>query len=126
MPVWVSLDVVLALHGEQVAEHGGRAGPVDLGALEAALHRPENLLHYGSPDLAALAASYAYGLAKDHAFVDGNKRVSFVVTYVFLELNGYDLSIAGVEAVSLWLGLAGGAVSEAELAVKIRSALVAR
>jgi len=123
-PIWVSAQVVLTLHDEQLAEHGGRSGARDLGALDAALHRPLNLSHYGEPDLADLAASYAYGLAKDHPFTDGNKRVSFVVTYVFLALNGYELAIEGAEALTLWLDLTSGAISEQELAARIRSALV--
>lgn len=124
-PIWMTADVVLAIHDELIAEHGGRRGAVNHGALDAALHRPKNLLHYGSPDLADLAASYAYGLAKDHAFVDGNKRISFVVAYAFLELNGYELAIEGADALSLWLDIASGGLGEAELAQTIRRALVA-
>jgi death-on-curing protein len=123
---WISVEVALALHDMQVAEHGGRRGSVNLGQLEAALHRLRNLLNYAEPDIADLAASYAYGLANDHPFVDGNKRVSFVVTYAFLDLNGFDLAIEGPEAVTLWLDLASGAIDENALAARIRPALVAR
>ena len=123
-PAWVSINAVLAAHDEQIAEHGGGRGPVNRAALEGALHRPKNLFHYGAPDLADLAASYAYGLAKDHAFVDGNKRISFVVTYTFVELDGHTLSISGPEAAALWLDLAAGAISESALAARIRAALV--
>lgn len=125
-PVWISAQVALAIHEAQLAEHGGRQGPTNIGALESALHRPQNILHYGEADLAELAAAYALGLAKDHPFTDGNKRVSSVVTELFLRLNGFDLGLTDEQVVTLWLDLAAGAVGEAELASTIRSALVAR
>ncbi|MBB3974152.1 type II toxin-antitoxin system death-on-curing family toxin [Hansschlegelia beijingensis] len=122
-PVWISKSTAVAAHDEQIAEHGGRGGLINEGALEAALHRPRNLLHYGKPDLAELAASYGYGLAKDHAFSDGNKRVSAVVTELFLELNGYALELTDAELVTLWLGLAGGDIPEQALADVLRGAM---
>ena len=122
-PVWISKSTVVAAHDEQIAEHGGHGGLINEGALEAALHRPRNLLHYGKPDLAELAASYGYGLAKDHAFSDGNKRVSAVVTELFLELNGYALELTDAELVTLWLGLAGGDIPEQALADVLRGAI---
>ena len=122
-PVWISKSTAVAAHDEQIAEHGGHGGLINEGALEAALHRPRNLLHYGKPDLAELAASYGYGLAKDHAFSDGNKRVSAVVTELFLELNGYALELTDAELVTLWLGLAGGDISEQALADVLRGAM---
>lgn len=123
-PRWIPKPVVLAIHDEQLAEHGGGRGLRDDGLLEAALNRPRNLFHYGdAPDHAALAAAYAYGLAKDHPFIDGNKRTSFVVCELFLALNGQDLELDDAEAVTAWLTLASGGMTEAELAETIRQAL---
>src|SRR5947209_19031785 len=111
-PEWVSKAVVLALHEEQLAEHGGSPGLRDEGLLESALGKPQNLLSYGQPDLADLAAAYAIGLAKNHAFVDGNKRVSNVVTLTFLLLNGSDLKAEDTEQVRVWHAIADGTMSE--------------
>ncbi|MFG1466539.1 type II toxin-antitoxin system death-on-curing family toxin [Xanthobacter sp. DSM 24535] len=122
-PRWISKAVVLAIHDEQLSEHGGGQGLRDEGSLEAALDRPRNLLHYGTPDIAALAAAYAFGLAKNHPFVDGNKRTSFVVTELFLDFNGYELAMDDATAVTTWLSLAAGELSEEALAAKIRDAL---
>lgn len=91
-PRWLLRDVVLALHAEQLAEHGGPEGMRDQGAFESALARPENLFAYGDPDTADLAAAYAFGLARNHAFTDGNKRISFAACISFLRLNGFDLA----------------------------------
>lgn len=125
-PRWIPKAVVLAIHDEQLAEHGGGRGLRDDGLLEAALARPRNLFHYGdAPDLAALAAAYAYGLAKDHPFIDGNKRTSFVVCELFLALNGQELGLDDAEAVATWLTLASGGMTEAELAELVRSPLPA-
>lgn len=121
-PRWVPKAVVLAVHDAQIAEHGGGQGLRDEGLLEAALDRPRNLLHYGQPDMAALAAAYAYGLAKNHPFVDGNKRTSFVTCELFLDLNGHELTMEDAEAVTTWLALAAGELGEAELAERIRHA----
>lgn len=122
-PRWISKAVVLAIHDEQLSEHGGGQGLRDEGSLEAALDRPRNLLHYGAPDIAALAAAYAFGLAKNHPFVDGNKRTSFVVTELFLDLNGHELTMDDATAVTAWLSLAAGELAEEALAAKIRDAL---
>lgn len=128
MPAWVTRAVVLAIHGEQLAEHGGSDGLRDAGALDAALARPLNLLLHGTPetgapDVAALAACYGYGLCQNHPFVDGNKRVAFVVTELFLALNGWELEIEDAQAVSLWLAVASGEVTEAGLAARLRACL---
>lgn len=123
-PEWVSKAVVLALHEEQLAEHGGSPGLRDEGLLESALGKPQNLLSNGQPDLADLAAAYAVGLAKNHAFVDGNKRVSNVVTLTFLLLNGYDLKTDDTEQVRVWLAIADGTMSEERVADWIREHMV--
>jgi death-on-curing protein len=123
-PEWVSKAVVLALHEEQLAEHGGSPGLRDEGLLESALGKPQNLLSYGQRDLADLAAAYAVGLAKNHAFVDGNKRVSNVVTLTFLLLNGADLKTDDTEQVRVWLAIADGTMSEERVANWIREHMV--
>jgi death on curing protein len=123
-PEWVSKAVVLALHEEQLAEHGGSPGLRDEGLLESALGKPQNLFSYGQPDLADLAAAYAVGLAKNHAFVDGNKRVSNVVTLTFLLLNGSDLQAEDSEQVRVWLAIADGTMSEEHAADWIRKHMV--
>jgi death-on-curing protein len=123
-PEWVSKAVVLALHEEQLAEHGGSPGLRDEGLLESALGKPQNLLSYGQPDLADLAAAYAVGLAKNHAFVDGNKRVLNVVTLTFLLLNGYDLKTDDREQVRVWLAIADGTMFEEGVANWIREHMV--
>jgi death-on-curing protein len=114
--------VVLAIHQRQTAEHGGLHGIRDAGLLESALLRPRNLLHYSEsePDLAWLAASYAFGIARDHPFLDGNKRTSFVVCRTFLILNGRDLDATQEEKYRTFLALAEGKISERELALWIR------
>lgn len=122
-PRWVSKAVVLAVHDAQIAEHGGGQGLRDEGLLEAALDRPRNLFHYGEPDMAALAAAYAYGLAKNHPFVDGNKRTSFVACELFLAINGHELTMDDTEAVTTWLALAAGELEEEQLAWRIRGAM---
>ena len=119
-PRWIGLAVVLALHDEQLAEHGGAAGLRDAGLLDSALDRPKNLLAYGTPDLAALAAAYGFGLIRNHPFVDGNKRVAFVVTETFLALAGQEIAADGAECLSTWLSLAAGAMPEDELAAWLR------
>ncbi len=117
-PVWIKDDVVLAIHRRQLAEHGGGEGMRDSGLLELALNKPKNLYHYRNPepDLALLAASYAYGIAKNHPFVDGNKRTAFVVCRLFLKLNGTDLTATQEEKYNIFLKLAAGDLSEQELA----------
>jgi death on curing protein len=120
---WVALAVVLAIHDEQIAEHGGADGIRDIGLLESALHRPRRLLDYGKPDLADLAACYAYGIASNHAFVDGNKRTSAVVTRLFLRLNGAALDASDADKLEVWVALGAKQISEADLAAWIRQRL---
>lgn len=112
---WVANAVALAMHREQIAEHGGGDGVRDFGLFESAMARPQNLTAYGAPDAAALAASYAFGLARNHPFVDGNKRTAAVVSETFLNLNGYSLTASDPEIVVIFLGLAAGELSEDEL-----------
>jgi death-on-curing protein len=119
-PVWVVKTVVLAIHDEQLAEHGGAPGLRDEGLLDSALERPKNLLRYGDPDLAALAAAYGFGLVTNHPFVDGNKRVGAVVTELFLALNAAALRASDEEFVLTWLRLAAGALDETGLAAWLR------
>lgn len=119
--VWVSLDVVLAIHEEQLAEHGGATGVRDHGLIESALARPQNLAAYGDPDVAAVAAAYAYGSARNHPLVDGNKRTAFVVAELALALNFYGLDATDADAVTAMLALAAGETSEAAFAAWIRA-----
>ena len=119
--VWVLDEVILALHDEQLATHGGLAGVRDRGAVESALARPRNLVAYEAcDDIARLAAAYAYGIARNHGFADGNKRTALVTADLFLMLNGYELVSSPVENVLTILSLAEGSLSEAELATWIR------
>jgi len=113
---WVLPEVVLAVHDEQLAVHGGLSGVRDRGVLESALARPKNLAAYEScNDLARLAAAYAYGIARNHGFVDGNKRTALVTTDLFLMLNGFELVSTPAENVLTILALADGTLSEEEL-----------
>lgn len=123
MTTWVSTDAALVFHNEQLAEHGGQSGIRDANVLESALARPQQLEPYGnpSPDIAALAAAYAFGLAKNHPFSDGNKRTSLAVTGAFLRLNGYDITADDLELVKVWLSLANGSMSESEVAEWLRA-----
>lgn len=118
--VWLDPDVLLAVHDEQIQEHGRATGIRDKGLFESALARARNLAAYGQPDAAALAATYAFGLAKNHAFVDGNKRTAYVALELFLNLNGHDLVADDVQAVLVMLSVASGAFSEDDLASWIR------
>ena len=112
---------MLALHGEQLSEHGGRTGLHDGGLLESALARPRHLFHYGSPDLADLAAAYAFGLAKNHPFVDGKKRVSLVTTLTFLAINDVEVTVGDAELVVQWTAIADGSLDEGTAAAWLRS-----
>lgn len=120
---WVAGDVVLALHDEQLAEHGGAPGTRDPGLLESALARPLNLSTYGEPDAAALAAAYAFGIARNHPFVDGNKRTAAVTALVFLELNEVAYAIGEADLVVMTLALAAGNLTEGEVAGWLRERL---
>jgi death-on-curing protein len=113
--VWIDAETARATHAEQIAEHGGPAGVRDDAGLESAMARARNLVAYGEPDAAALAAAYAYGIARDHPFADGNKRTAAVVSETFLMLNGYALGASDAELVVAFLALAAGEMSEAEL-----------
>ncbi|WP_411290441.1 type II toxin-antitoxin system death-on-curing family toxin [Sphingorhabdus sp.] len=121
--IWVTLDVAIAAHAEQIAEHGGGEGIREAGLLESAMARPQNLALYSNPDLSELAASYAYGIARNHPFVDGNKRTAAVVSETFLVLNGGTLLATDAELVVAFIALAAGELSEDELADWFRSHL---
>jgi len=123
---WVSQQALLLLHEESLAEHGGASGLRDEGLLASALARPLNLALYADPDAARLAASYGVGLAKNHAFVDGNKRAAFLATGLFLAMNGYRLTATQSEATSTMLAVAAGDLDEDAFAAWIRSHCVAR
>ncbi|HEY4123572.1 MAG TPA: type II toxin-antitoxin system death-on-curing family toxin [Rhizomicrobium sp.] len=118
--LWIDPDILLIAHDEQLVEHGGASGIRDQGLFESALARPQNLAAYGEPDAAALAAAYAYGIAKNHAFVDGNKRTSLIALEYFLELNGFTLTADDAQCVLVILSVASGAFTEDTLADWIR------
>jgi death-on-curing protein len=123
--VWVLDSVVLAIHKRQIAEHGGAEGLADEGLLASALARPKNLFAYKKAnDLADLAAAYAFGIATNHSFVDGNKRTAFVVARTFLCLNGHDLEASQEEKYLTFLQVADGTIKEQELANWIREHMV--
>ena len=124
--VWVAKRIILAVHDEQLAEHGGAAGTRDEGLLDSALARPLNVAAYGEPDVAELAASYAVGIAKNHPFVDGNKRSAFVAMELFLALNGHDFLADDVACVTTMLAVAAGEIDEATLATWVRAHISAR
>jgi death-on-curing protein len=117
---WVRRDVVIAVHDRQIAEHGGPAGIRDEGALESALARAQNLAAYEEPDAAALAAAYAFGIARNHPFADGNKRTAWMLARLFLASNGLRLTFDKQDATHTVLALAAGDLSEDDLARWIR------
>jgi death-on-curing protein len=120
--VWIDAQVLRAVHEEQLSEHGGAAGVRDLGLFESALARPQQLAGYGTPppDVAALAAAYGYGLARNHPFVDGNKRTAFVAVELFLWLNGQRLGADDADCVMTMLALAAGELAEVDFAAWLR------
>ena len=122
-PAWFSLAEALAVHDAQIARFGGSAGVRDQGLLESALARPQNLWSYGqpAPDFAALAACYAFGIIKNHPFLDGNKRVGYVLCRVFLLKNGWNLLASQEEKYRTFYAVASGEMAEEELAVWLRS-----
>ena len=124
-PEWLSLDIALAVHDRQLAEHGGPTGVRDQGMLECALARPLNQWTYGEDDLCALAAAYAYGIARNHPFTDGNKRTAWVFARLFLRLNSQTISFTPREAIDTVLALAAGDLAEAELADWFRAHIAA-
>jgi death-on-curing protein len=115
-PRWLDVDVALAIHDRQLSEHGGGTGVRDQGMLESALARPINAWSYGVDDPAALAASYAFGVARNHPFVDGNKRTAWVLARLFLALNGHRADFTADAAITAMLVLAAGELSEEEMA----------
>ena len=123
---WLDAAVLDAVHDEQLAEHGGARGVRDRGLFESAMARPRQLAAYGDPDAASLAAAYGYGLARNHPFVDGNKRAAFLSVGLFLALNGHRLRATQVEATLTMLAVAASDMDESSFAVWIRSHLVPR
>ena len=121
---WIGAELAIALHDRQLAEHGGPGGVRDGGALESALARPLNLAAYGEPDAAALAASYAFGIARNHAFVDGNKRSAWVIARLFLRANAVELAFDKADAIRMMLALASGELSEDAIAAWFHERIV--
>ena len=123
-PVWVPLQAVLIIHDRQIARHGGAPGMRDIQLLEAALERPRNKAAYGEPSLEEIAAAYAFGIAKAHAFVDGNKRTAFVTSATFLRLNGFGLRPDPLDGVRAMEDLASGLMSEETFAVWLSKLMI--
>lgn len=123
---WVDKRALLLLHGESLAEHGGLSGLRDEGLLDSALARAQNLAAYAQPDLASLAAAYGVGVAKNHPFVDGNKRAAFLAVGLFLALNGYRLAASQIEATQAMLAVAAGELDEAAFAEWLRRHMAPR
>lgn len=121
---WIDDSVVWAVHESQLAEHGGSVGVRDEGLLASALSRPRNLAAYGTPDAADLAAAYAFGLARNHPFIDGNKRTAFVCAELFLMLNGWAFTASDAQCVTQMLLLAAGDLSESAYAAWLRAGCV--
>ena len=124
-PIWLTRQIIVAIHDEQLAIHGGASGLRDEGMLESALDRPRNKWAYENAELPELAAAYAFAIARNHPFVDGNKRTAWVVSRTFLRLNGCDLAASQAEKYEAMMGLAEGSVSEEEFAGWIRAHLTA-
>ena len=120
---WLDSALIHAVHEEQLAEHGGGTGVRDGNLLASALARPEQLAHYGTPDVADLAASYGFGISRNHPFIDGNKRTAFVAVELFLALNGFELIAPDADCVINMLELAAGNLPETDFAVWIRQNL---
>lgn len=116
-PIWISKKLAIAIHKRQLSEHRGADGVRDEGLLDSALGRPRHLFAYDdpTPSIPALAAAYTFGIAKNHALIDGNKRTAAVICETFLELNGYTLNASDAEMYPIFLGLAAGSVSEGDL-----------
>ncbi|GAA4336598.1 type II toxin-antitoxin system death-on-curing family toxin [Variovorax defluvii] len=123
---WLSVELIRAAHEEQLVEHGGPPGIRDEGSLASAAGRPQHRAAYGTPDAAELAACYAFGIARNHPFVDGNKRTAFVAMEVFLDLNGWELGASDEACVLSMLALASGQLEEEALAQWIREHLRSR
>jgi death on curing protein len=116
-PVWVELATVLAIHDEQLSEHGGKSGVRDLDLLESALARPRHRHSHGGASLTELAASLAFGISRNHPFIDGNKRTSLVAAELFLDINGIEFAAMDQDCVVTFLALAAGELSEEQLGV---------
>ncbi|HEX3500491.1 MAG TPA: type II toxin-antitoxin system death-on-curing family toxin [Stellaceae bacterium] len=121
---WVGLRAALAIHDLQIAEHGGPDGLRDMALLESALARPHQLLAYGTPDIATLAACYAGGISRNHPCVDGNKRAAWLLATTFLDLNGYDVEADMADALQAMLSLAAGTLAEEDFAAWLRERLL--
>ena len=119
-PVWVERGTVMIGHAESLAAHGGAEGVRDAGLLDSALARPQNLHAYGEADAAALAAAYAFGIIRNHPFVDGNKRTAFLTAAAFLELNGFRFVASEAEVIMRTLALAASEIGEEEFAAWLR------
>lgn len=119
-PIWVTRASVLLLHDESLTIHGGASGVRDMGLLESALARPQNLHAYGEGDAAALAAAYAFGIIRNHPFIDGNKRTGFLAAALFLEANGYRFTASEAEVVMRTLALGANEIGEPEFAAWLR------
>jgi len=120
-PIWIPREMILAMHLRQLAEHGGGEGVRDEGLLDSALQRAENKLAYGKPDIFDLAAAYAFGIARNHPFIDGNKRTALVASFTFLYINRWTMMSSQPDNVRLFLSLAAGTLSEDELAAWFRT-----
>jgi len=120
-PRWIDLSVGLAIHEQQIAEHGGLLGIRDLGMIESALGRPKNLLLYNDPDMFDLAAAYGFGFVQNHGFIDGNKRTAYVVTRLFLRLNDRDIRASPIEKVGTFEKVGKGEIDQAGLSSWLRS-----
>ena len=125
--VWLNRAVIIAIHEVQLAEHGGGTGVRDAGLLDSALGKPQQLNNYGEPppDAAALAASYGYGISRNHPFIDGNKRTGYVAAELFLRLNGWRLTADDASCVVTMLGVAAGDITEEAFAAWLRAHAVA-
>lgn len=123
-PIWIERELALAVHDRQLAEHGGGVGLRDSGGLDSALARPANRWGYGEDDLCSIAAAYAFGIARNHAFVDGNKRTAWVLARLFLMLNGITISFRPEDAIATMLSLAAGELTEDEMADWFRRHIV--
>lgn len=122
--VWLERGVIIALHAEQLAEHGGRPGLRDAGLLDSALARPVNKAQYGAPAVTDLAAAYGFGIIRNHPFIDGNKRTALIATELFLELNGCELAAGDVACLTAILALAEGAMAEEAFAAWLAAQVI--
>ena len=122
---WLEADELVAIHAELIAEFGGASGVRDRGLVESVAARPKHLASYGAPTVFELAAAYAFGLARNHPFVDGNKRIALVGAFTFLELNGWEVRAEEAGAVLVFLDLAAGEVEEPDLAAWLEQNTVA-